>query len=479
MYFRQVFEPRLAQYAYIIGCQRTGEAIVFDPQRDIQRYIDIAAQEGLKITAVAETHIHADFLSGARAFADAHGVALYLSDEGDADWKYNWAAQPGYNFHPLKHGDTFRIGNIGFQVLHTPGHTPEHICFLVTDFGGGADGPMGMVSGDFVFVGDLGRPDLLETAAGVQGAQDASAAQLFDSVQQFLKLKDHLQIWPGHGAGSACGKALGAVPMSTVGYERQFNAAIQFVHEGRVPFVNAILDGQPEPPLYFGRMKRENKEGPAQLGALPIPGHLSVDVLMEAAVADDTAILDLRANRSAFMRQHVPNALYAPLNNAFPTVAGSYIRPEESVYLIVTSAADVRDAVENLVRIGIDKIAGYTLAEELATASDFAQIEEMAITDLPASFAHGNKKVLDVRRKAEFDEGHIPDALNIAHTRLLDRLDELDEDTTYYVHCKSGGRAALASAMLKRAGHNVVYVNGLYADWAKSNSEEADQTMAA
>ncbi len=478
MYFRQVFEPRLAQYAYIIGCQRTGEAIVFDPQRDIQRYIDIAAKEGLTITAVAETHIHADFLSGARAFADSFDVALYLSDEGDANWKYAWATQGGYTFNPLKHGDTFRIGNIGFNVLHTPGHTPEHICFLVTDHGGGADEPMGIVSGDFVFVGDLGRPDLLETAAGIAGAQDASAAQLYDSVQQFLALQDHLQVWPGHGAGSACGKALGAVPMSTVGYEKQFNAAILSARDGQGSFINAILDGQPEPPLYFGRMKVENKEGPALLASIPQPRHVSVETLMDATEAENTAILDLRSNRSAFMQQHVPNALFAPLNNSFPTVAGSYVRPQESVYLIVASATQVQEAVDNLVRIGIDNIAGYTLAEELRTATNLAHIEELAITDLDVNSTHAHATVLDVRRQAEFDEGHIPGAINIAHTRLLDRLDELTSDKTYYVHCKSGGRAALASAMLKRAGHRVVYVNGLYADWASSN-EEADRSIAA
>ncbi len=199
---------------------------------------------------------------------------------------------------------------------------------------------------------------------------------------------------------------------------------------------------------------------------------------MDAATADDTAILDLRTNRSAFMQQHVPNALFAPLNNSFPTVAGSYIRPHEAVYLVVASSADVRDAVDNLVRIGIDNIAGYTLARELDTADNLSTIQEIAITDLDAS-ARANKVVLDVRRKAEFDEGHIPEAINIAHTRLLDRLDELSKDTTYFVHCKSGGRAALASAMLKRAGHDVVYVNGLYAEWAKNNREEADQSLAA
>ena len=258
MFFRQVFEPNLAQYAYIIGCQRTGEAIVVDPMRDIDRYIDIAKAEGLTITAITETHIHADYLSGAREFAEQLNVMLYLSDEGDEDWKYFWAIQGDYNFQALKHKDTFKIGNIQFEVIHSPGHTPEHISFLITDLGGGADEPIGILSGDFVFVGDLGRPDLLETAAGEVGAREPSANRLYDSVQSFLELPEYLQIWPGHGAGSACGKALGAIPESTVGYEKRFNTSIQAAIEGRQTFIDSILDGQPEPPLYFARMKHEN-----------------------------------------------------------------------------------------------------------------------------------------------------------------------------------------------------------------------------
>ena len=173
MLFRMIYDEKLAQGAYLIGCQRTGEAIVIDPERDVDRYIRLAQQEGLRITAVAETHIHADFLSGARELAERVGAKVYVSDEGDADWKYQWLdAKSGggsYDHQLLRDGDRFSVGNIEFHVMHTPGHTPEHISFLVTDHGGGADEPMGIVTGDFLFVGDLGRPDLLETAAGQAG----------------------------------------------------------------------------------------------------------------------------------------------------------------------------------------------------------------------------------------------------------------------------------------------------------------------
>ncbi|MDX1577501.1 MAG: MBL fold metallo-hydrolase, partial [Gemmatimonadota bacterium] len=203
MLFRQIADDKLAQYAYLIGCQRTGEALIIDPERDIDRYLAIAEQEDLRIVAVAETHIHADFLSGAREFAERLDVRLYLSDEGDEDWKYEWAKDDRYDAVFLKHGDTFSVGLVELETVHTPGHTPEHVAFLVTDRGAGADEPMGLASGDFVFVGDLGRPDLLETAARVEGAMEPSARRLYGSVQKFLELPEFLQVWPAHGAGSA------------------------------------------------------------------------------------------------------------------------------------------------------------------------------------------------------------------------------------------------------------------------------------
>ncbi len=203
MFFRQVLDRSLAQYAYLIGCQRTREAVVVDPERDVDR--ELAASEGLKLTAATETHIHADFLSGARELA-ARGLTVYLSDEGGEGWRYGWAGEGGYDIKLLRDGDSFSVGNVELKALHTPGHTPEHLSFQVIDHGGGAVLPegdqrgnkaMGIASGDFVFVGDLGRPDLLETAVGVAGAREPSARRLYGSLPRFLDLPDYLQVWPG------------------------------------------------------------------------------------------------------------------------------------------------------------------------------------------------------------------------------------------------------------------------------------------
>ena len=471
MYFRQVFEPNLAQYAYIIGCQRTGEAIVVDPQRDIDRYVDIARSENLTIVAVSETHIHADYLSGAREFAEQHGVKLYLSDEGDKDWKYFWAIEGNYDLQLLKDKDVFKVGNIQFEVVYSPGHTPEHISFMITDLGGGANEPMGILSGDFVFVGDLGRPDLLETAAGEAGAREPSANRLYDSVQSFLAFPEYLQIWPGHGAGSACGKALGAIPESTVGYEKRFNASIQAAIRGRQEFVDAILDGQPEPPLYFARMKHENKFGPAILNKLPRPVKIKKERLEFLEYEVDYAILDTRMDRNAFMLKHLPGSIYAPLNKSFPTIAGSYIKPETPIYLILDREEDVETAVRNLIRIGLDKVTAYALpsvTNELPSAT----IEEVAFSEMDRLRALPGTSVLDVRGQDEYQSHHIPGALNIAHTRLLDELEQLDADVTYLVHCRSGARAASAASLLKNKGIDVIFVNGNFADWAAQQKQK-------
>ncbi|MCH8127844.1 MBL fold metallo-hydrolase, partial [candidate division KSB1 bacterium] len=213
MFFQRIYEDGLAQASYLIGCQETGTALVIDPKRDIDTYLEIADRENLRITHITETHIHADFLSGARELKAATGAELLLSAEGGSDWLY------GYDHIGLKDGDLFKFGNIKVEVMHTPGHTPEHISFLVNDMQSG-DVPVMFFSGDFVFVGSVGRPDLLEKAAGIAGTQEQGARQLFQSLKKFKALPDHVQVIPGHGAGSACGKALGAVPATTVGYEK-------------------------------------------------------------------------------------------------------------------------------------------------------------------------------------------------------------------------------------------------------------------
>ena len=360
MFFQQIFEEKLAQYAYLIGCQATGEAIIVDPMRDIDRYNAIAQKNNLQIVAATETHIHADYLSGLREFAE-HGVKVLVSDEGDNDWKYEWVIGSDYEYQLLKDGDEFDIGNIKFTVKHTPGHTPEHLSFLVAD-GAATDEPMGILSGDFIFVGDVGRPDLLETAAGQEGAMQESAKVMYDSIQKFKEMPDYWQVWPGHGAGSACGKALGAIPESTVGYEHRFNSSI-LAAVSEQDFVDYILDGQPEPPLYFARMKRDNKKGPKVLGAIPQPENITIEQMIGKVRISGGVILDTR-DRYAFMEGHIEGSLLSPLNKAFNTVAGSYIRAEEQIFLI-SEEEKVEEAVLDLIRIGLDNIAGFATPDQL------------------------------------------------------------------------------------------------------------------
>lgn len=464
MFMRRIYDESLAQAAYLIGCQATGEAIVFDPERDVERYLRVAAANDLKIVAVAETHIHADFLSGARELAERAGAKVYLSDEGGAEWRYGWLDQKldggSYDHQLLYDGDVFAVGNIEFEVLHTPGHTPEHLSFLVTDRGGGATAPIGLISGDFLFVGDLGRPDLLETAAGQQGTMEDSARQLHASIARLEGLPDYLQVWPAHGAGSACGKSLGGVPTSTLGYERRFNVALQAAGDEQ-QFVDYILAGQPEPPLYFARMKRDNKLGPAVIGTRPQPPRLSA---AEFAGLDprQAAVIDTRI-WPAFRERHVAGSLSIPVNRSFSTHAGSFVAEGEPIYL-VTTQSELDTAIVELQRIGYDQILGWFPVNDL----ELAEAEGCALTQAPevaagaaaAMFDNDGMQFLDVRRAAEFAADHYPDAINISHTRLAARLDELPRDRLLVVYCRTGDRSARACTYLRRQGHDVVNLGG-------------------
>jgi hydroxyacylglutathione hydrolase len=464
MFFQQVFEQNLAQYSYLIGCQATGDAIVIDPMRDIDRYRDLAAREGLEVVAAAETHIHADYLTGLREFAE-NGVHVYASDEGTVEWKYEWLRGSNYKFTFVNDDDQFSIGNIQFLVQHTPGHTPEHVSYLVTD-GASADEPMGILSGDFVFVGDVGRPDLLETAAGPKGAMKSSACNLYQSVQKFKRLPEYLQVWPGHGAGSACGKAMGSIPESTVGYELRFNPSI-LASDTKEDFVDQVLEGQPEPPLYFSRMKRDNREGPAVLGTLPNPLRMEAAQVASELQKQGVELVDTR-ERTKFMDSNLDGSLLAPLNKSFNTVVGSYVQEDAKIYLVVDEE-NLDEAVRDLVRIGLDDIAGFVAPEDLEAylekSSSKAVIETIDFEDTARLLADGRYKVLDVRKATEFNDRHIGGAVNIAHTRLRDRMDELDKSETWLVHCHSGFRASVASALLRRDGYNVKYINDHIDQW--------------
>jgi hydroxyacylglutathione hydrolase len=461
MFLRQISDAALAQNAYLIGCQRSGEAAVVDPERDVDRYLEEARRNGLRVTAVVETHIHADYLSGARELMERHGAVAYLPGEGGADWQFEWAkGHPDARF--LRGGDRFRIGNIAFEAVSTPGHTPEHMSYLVTDMGGGADEPMVFLTGDFLFVGDVGRPDLLESAAGQAGVMEPSARTLYASLRSMASIADHVQVLPAHGAGSACGKALGAVPISVMGYERRFNAPFREALDGPEDrFVESILSGQPEPPLYFSRMKRDNRLGPALLaeGRLPMPRRIGVAELVERM--GSSAILDLRADRAAFAERHVRGSLFAPLaGGVLSVVAGCYVKEGRPIVLVVESDSAVDEAVRQLVRIGLDRVEAWIPVQEaLHDAAVTQAYPRISSQDLPAGAV-----VLDVRGAGEFAAGHVAGAVHIAHTRLAEQLREVPEGKPLYIHCAGGGRAAVAAAYLASLGREVVHVDGLFGE---------------
>lgn len=473
MFFLRIYDDKLAQAAYLIGCQKAGEAVVIDPERDIDRYISIAAENGLRITAITETHIHADFLSGARELAEKTGATLYLSGEGGDDWKYNWLDKKSsggyYNHQILFDGDGFNVGNVEVKAVHTPGHTPEHLSFIVIDHGSGVDAPIGIATGDFVFVGNVGRPDLLETAAGQTGSKEESASELYDSLRWFDRLEDYIQVWPGHSAGSSCGKGLSSTPTTTVGYEKRFNPALAASRGTKQEFVNFILEGQPDTPYYFTRMKNENRDGAALLGTMSTPEMVSPAEIVAKVAAGEATLVDTRS-WTEFRQGHIRNSLYIPFDNAFPTIAGSYITPGQTVYLVI-APEKASEAVRDLVRVGLDNVAGFILPEAVEpylqqNSGHREAISATTAEGLAATMRQKDVTVLDVRGEADYRAGHVRGALQLAHTRLPAGTSNLPDNGPLYVHCQTGVRSAVASAYLKAQGKNVVYVGGKFDDFA-------------
>ncbi len=465
MFFRQLYTDQLAQASYLVGCQQTGEALVVDPTRDLDPYLHLAAKEGLRIVAVTETHIHADFVSGARELAARTGARLYLSGAGPKEWQYTYAAEAGATL--LRDGDCFSVGLVRVDVQHTPGHTPESLSFLVTDTAS-ATTPMGIVTGDFVFVGDVGRPDLLEKAAGLAGTTEGAARQLYRSLRSFELLPEYVQVWPGHGAGSACGKALGAVPQSTVGYEQRTNWAFDPLTEER--FVERVLTDQPEPPPYFAHMKRVNKEGPAPVADTPSPERLDLTALRAALIAG-TPIVDIRS-ADAYAAGHIPGTRSLPLGPAFLTWAG-WLLPYDRPLALIGDQTQVDAAARQLRLIGLDRSAGSWTPDILDTwtarGGARATLGRTDAAGLQARLARGGVRVLDVRTPAEHAAGHIAGSMNVPLGTLPQRLAEIPTDQPVAVHCQGGLRSAIAAGLLDAQGHpTVLDLQGGFGAWQQA-----------
>ena len=417
MLLKYFYDDKLAQASYIVGCAATGEALVVDPARDVTPYLEAAAAEDLRITQVTETHIHADFVSGSRELAAQTGAMIYLSDMGDANWKYEYATEP--NVILVRDGDRWMLGNVRIEVLHTPGHTPEHIAFMITDTAG-ADQPMGIFTGDFLFAGDVGRPDLLETAAGIAGTKEPGARQQFQSVARFKQLPDYLQIWPGHGAGSACGKALGAIPSTTLGYEKLFNPAFQFTDEDT--FVDWLLSDQPEAPKYFAQMKQVNKVGPALLNTVLEPQHLT-PIDLHKALAANALIIDFRST-DLFRASHLPGTINIPMSsNSFVTYVGWFVNYDRPLYFVAPDSAAVQRIVAGLQSIGIDYLGGYALWDDIHDST--AILPTINASGLAERMQQNGLVLVDVRGNTEYADQHIQGARNIPLGYLPDRLSEL------------------------------------------------------
>lgn len=475
MILHRLFDDKLAQTSYLIGCDHAGEAVVIDPNRDIQSYLDLARSERLRITHVAETHIHADFVSGSRELAQRAGARLLLSAHGGGDWSYRFAAAADAAL--LRDGDRFRVGEVELRVMHTPGHTPEHLSFVVTDTArGGA--PVGIATGDFLFVGDVGRPDLLERAAGVEGSMAQAARSLYHSLQRVIReVPDFVQVWPGHGSGSACGKALGAVPQSTIGYEKRFNWALAETDEER--FVRAVLAGQPEPPMYFAEMKRINRDGPPAQTTEGPPARLSAEIA-RAVLAADATLLDLRP-AAEFQNAHLPGSISAPAGRSFSTYVGSVVPISERLVLLA-SESEAIEAARDLAMIGYDDLLGFVPPDQLPVlvATGLDSLDAVTPESLQASRVRGELVVVDVRGASEWECGHIPGSLNLPLSRLPEGLSRLPPDRELVVHCQSGARAAVAASVLRAAGFTRVRrLAGDFAGWRQAGLEVASSTEPA
>lgn len=457
MLLHRFYDEDLAQASYLIGCQAKGEALVVDPRRDIDDYLELAAHHNMKIVAVTETHIHADYLSGTRELAVATGAQIYLSGEGGAEWQY------GFEGELIHDRDTIKLGNITIEARHTPGHTPEHLSFLVTD-GAFADAPGYLLSGDFVFSGDLGRPDLLDEAAGGVDTRFGGAKQIFASLKNvFLDLPDHVQVYPAHGAGSACGKALGALPSTTVGYERTYAWwAPYLAKDDEQGFVDELLDGQPDAHAYFGRMKRQNRSGPAILG-YPLAELPEVDnESLARAVADGSSVLIDTRSQDEVHQGTVLGAVNVPGVDKAATYGAWVYDPETDTADLVVLAADREEAGayrHHLMRVGIDQLRGYTTSLDALPKTKPAVIKPSEL----AGYEHA--MLLDVRNKTEYSEGAIPGAHQLSGGRVLWNTDQLPNGGRIVSYCRSGVRNSVAASALRRKGFDVAELEGSWLGW--------------
>ncbi|MCB9457547.1 MAG: MBL fold metallo-hydrolase [Anaerolineaceae bacterium] len=446
MYIQQYFIDGLGCASYLVGCESAGVAAVVDPDRDIQKYLDTAAERGLKITHILETHLHADHVSGNTDLAGRTGATIYLHE----------ASEASFDHQPVRDGATLELGNLRLHLAHTPGHTPESITIFLADTTRAGEAWMAL-TGDTLFVGDAGRPDLV----GIEAARGL-AGQMYDSLNKMLSHPDGLLIYPGHGAGSLCGKSIGSVRSTTLGYERQHNPALAQAQGERESFVDYAVSELPEQPGNHKRIKAINRQGAAPLGDVQ-PKPLTIQTAIPH-FQRGVGLLDTRA-KADYKRKHIPGSVHLEADNQLSNSVGYILSPDQPVILLLEDAADYRRVVYSLARVGYDQVVGY-LAEDLTvweamglpvTAGDVQDIDVQELNTLLQSANGSRPVVLDVREPWEFGQGHLPDAVLIPLGQLGGRLGELDPAKPVAIICASGNRSQSAAALLGQQGFETVY----------------------
>lgn len=445
--------PGLAHYSYLVWSG--GQAVVVDPKRDFDTYVEFAAARDLKITHILETHIHADYASGANELAQATGAELWLSpyDRGE-DFEVQ------FPHHEFADGDEFTLGDALIKAVHTPGHTPEHLSFLLHDLSRGRH-PMALLSGDFLFVGSLGRPDLLGEAAKMKLAE-----QLYDSLtKRIANLPDGVEVHPAHGAGSMCGAGMSDRPQSTLGYERLANQ--YFSMTTRAKFVEHILATVPPFPDYYRRMKRVNSEGAKTLRGIPGGDVLTPQQFRVLAEAPETVVIDLR-RPEAFGGAHIPNSLNIGAGPTFAMWAAWVVPYDRPILLAGDDSTDYEAARRALIRVGLDDVRGYLkdgMRAWLEAGFEQAHIPQISVDELRERIAQG-AFVLDVRTKNEWNAGHIEGAQWLMAGDLPQHVHDLPREKTIHVICGSGYRSSISTSVLRRAGFkDVVNVAGGMSAW--------------
>lgn len=462
MLFERFETKGLAHYSYVVGCPGSKEVAVIDPRRDIDVYLDFGSRKGLRITEVLETHIHADYASGARELAERTGATFRASghDRGE-DYEISFAHTD------IHDGDAVELGRVRIQALHTPGHTPEHLSFLVYDLARSSEVPEILLSGDFLFVGSLGRPDLLG-----EEAKRRLAAAMHESVQERInELPDGLEVHPAHGAGSMCGSGMSGRPSSTLGFERMTNPYLD-PHLDREEFIERLLGSVPPFPPYYRRMKAVNSEGPPILAGLPGGRAIPVHEFRELVDAGHV-VVDLR-DQLAYGGGHVPGSLGIGAGSDLAVWAAWVVPYDRPILLVPAEPAQAEEAARALVRVGLDDVRGYLqggIEGWVRAGFPLAETPQLSPSELHERLSKGDPiRVVDVRTAEEWAAGHVEGAHHIMGGGLAARLDELEpEGRPIATICASGYRSTVAASVLERAGfRDVLNVTGGMGAWERA-----------